>query len=232
MTERRSVNLQSLPPMRALIHELPYERPLASGRYVYSEDGAATGALETWRLTAALEGYRFLRVDLDARTASRDSALYHLILDEAGRCERLKFRFFRPGLQIVGDVLFAAETAILTREVNGERFESQCPFPAQALFWFPASAGLSLLTGVPLGTPRPALTLRQAEQFALWPVTLSASEGAAQTLVIMGQSISTRPLTVRWEDEERMMWLDEYNWPVRVQRRGLTATETRYLRYA
>ena len=220
--------------MRQLIHELPYERPIAAGRYVYFEDGVATGALESWRLTAAPEGYRFLRVDLNAQAASGNNALYHLVLDATGRCERLKFRFFRQGLHIIGDLLFAEEMAMLARQVNGERFESEWPFPAQALFWFPASTGLGLLASdVRTGDgSHPALTLKQAQHFTLWPVSLSASAGASQPLQIMGQTIATTPLTVRWENEERIMWLDEYDWPLRVQRRGLTAMETRYVRYA
>ena len=71
--------------MRFIIHELPYERPLLAGRLRYERDGQPTGAIEFWRLTDAVDGYRFLRVDLDARdAASGRSWLYHATLDAAG----------------------------------------------------------------------------------------------------------------------------------------------------
>lgn len=217
--------------MRALIHEMAYERPIAAGRYEYEEGGAATGAVELWKLTAAPEGYRFLRVDLNAEASSGDNVLYHLTLDAAGRPERLKFHFFRQRQQIRGDLLFTEETAVLTREVNGERLESEVPFAAGAPFWFPASAGLSLLARA--GAQRSAaLTLSRAQTFALWPTSLTLSPGPPRQLQIMGRTIATRMLTARWEDEERTLWLDEHHWPLRVQRGNLVATEKRYVRYA
>ena len=76
--------------MRFIIHELPYERPLLSGRLRYERDGVPSGAVESWRLTAAVDGYRFLRVDVDAREApSGRSWLYHLTLNPAGLPDRV-----------------------------------------------------------------------------------------------------------------------------------------------
>ncbi len=72
--------------MRFIIHQLPYERPIVAGQLRYERDGAPTGAVEQYRLTAAVDGYRFLRVDLDARTApSGRSTLYHLTLNPDGQ---------------------------------------------------------------------------------------------------------------------------------------------------
>ena len=89
--------------MRFLIHELPYERPLLAGRLRYRRDGAPMGAVESWRLTDAAEGYRFLRVDMDAREApSGHSHLYHATLDPSGRLEQLKFRFWGQGHEVEG----------------------------------------------------------------------------------------------------------------------------------
>ncbi len=55
--------------MRFIVHEQAYEKPIAAGQLRYERDGRATGAIESWRLTRAVEGYEILRVDLDARTA-------------------------------------------------------------------------------------------------------------------------------------------------------------------
>lgn len=225
--------------MRALIHELPYERPIAAGRYQYVQDGQATGAEEIWRLTEAQEGYRFLRVDLNATLSSGDNALYHLVLDAAGRPQRLKFHFFRTGLQIRGDMLIEDQQVVLSREINNERLETQAQFAPQMPFWFPASAGFSLLAssvaagGVSaLESGVSALTLNRAQNYALWPTTLSVREGPPEPQLLMDRLVNLRPLIVRWVDQERTLWLDQHNWPVRVQRGALVAIDKRYVRYA
>jgi hypothetical protein len=215
--------------LRRIIQELPYEQPLAAGRFAYTQDGKPTGAMETWQLTQAPEGYRFLRVDLDAGASSGDNVLYHLIVDEMGRPDRLKFHFFRQDMHLRGDLLFAAETALLTRDVNGEMQETEASFPEQTSFWFPSSAGLSLLGQARSGA---ALTLNRAKAFDLWPTSATLNEGPAETVTLMGQDVATRRVTLRWEDEHRVMWLDTHDWPVRVQRGPLLSTETRYVRYS
>lgn len=215
--------------MRKLIHELPYERPVAAGRFEYFEKGVATGALEVWQLNAVQDGYRFLRVDLNAAASSGDNVLYHLALDSVGRPQRLKFHFFRQGAQVRGDVLFGEGTALLTREVDGRRVESEAAFGPRATFWFPSGAGLGLLADAQSGA---GLTLRREDDFALWPVDLALEEGPAETVVVMGRELETRQLRVRWEDQKRVLWLDEARWPVRVRRGDLVAQERRYVRYA
>lgn len=215
--------------MRKLIHELPYERPVAAGRFEYFENGVATGAVEVWQLNAARDGYRFLRVDLNAAASSGDNVLYHMTLDAAGRPQRLKFHFFRPRTQVRGDVLFGEDTALLTREMDGRRLESEAAFEPQSLFWFPSSAGLGLLAGAQGGA---GLTLQRQEGFDLWPVDVVLEEGPAATVTVMGHAVQTRELRVRWEDQERVLWLDGAGWPVRVRRRELVAQEGRYVRYA
>ena len=65
-----------------------------------------TGAVEEWRLSDAVDGYRFLRVDLDARNApSGRSYLYHLTMDKLGNLVQLKFRLWTEGSEIIGSVL-------------------------------------------------------------------------------------------------------------------------------
>lgn len=221
--------------MRHLIHELPYETPLAAGRYQYAQAGQPTGTLESWRLTAAVDGYRLLRVDLDARAAaSGDSYLYHLMLNPAGTPERLNFRFFRPGRRIDGTLLFEPGRVTLAADVNGARHEATAHFPAGTLFWFPATAGLGLLAGLaPAGAAnQPALTLDKAADFAPLPVQLSARPGPPETLMVMGRARPAHPLTLTWTAQQRTIWLDEHHWPLKMARGPLTATATRYVRFA
>ena len=98
--------------MRFIIQEQPREKILASGRYRFEQNGVPTGAVESWRLTAVADTYRFLRVDLDAReAASGHSYLYHAVVNAEERIERLKYRFWSDALTIVGDVVLE-ETAV------------------------------------------------------------------------------------------------------------------------
>lgn len=219
--------------MRFLIHEMPYESPLSAGRYTYQQDGQPTGAVESWRLTTAVEGYRVLRVDLDAReAASGDSYLYHLLLDPAGKPERLTFRFFRPGHRVEGNLLFEAGLATLSREVNGQQHEAELALAPQSGFWFPAATGLWLLADLPVGvSDYPAVTLDRERDFDLLPVQLSLEVGTPHLVKVAGREVETRPLTIRWADQARTAWLDETGWPVQVQRRELLAVCTQYVRY-
>ncbi len=219
--------------MRSLIRELPYERPIAAGRYRYERDGEPTGAVESWRLTAAQEGYRFLRVDLNAQAApSGDSYLYHLTLDADGRPDRLSFRFFGSAFRAGGNLLFAKDTVTLARTVDGRRLEEERELTSEVAFWFPATAGLALLAEkADDGETVPAVTLDKDEQFALRLVDLHIRPGPAQPHVIMGKEIDLRPLILSWAEQQRTIWVDQHNWPLKMEREGLTAVETRYIRY-
>lgn len=220
--------------MRTLIRELPYERPIAAGRYRYERDGEPTGAIESWRLTAAQEGYHFLRVDLNAQAAeSGDSYLYHLTLDAAGRPDRLSFRFFGSDFQASGNVLFAGNTVTLARTVDGRRLEMERDLPSGYAFWFPATAGLALLARkADDGETVPGATLDKDEQFALRFLDVHIRPGRPQPDTIMGKEIVLRPLTISWADQQRTIWLDQHEWPLKMEREGLAAVETRYIRYS
>ena len=220
--------------MRALIRELPYERPIAAGRYRYERDGQPTGAIESWRLTAAQEGYRFLRVDLNAQAAaSGDSYLYHLTLDAAGRPDRLSFRFFGTAFQATGNLLFAEDALTLARTVDGRRLESERGVLPGYAFWFPATAALALLAEEAADDePMPAVTLDKEEQFALRLVNLRIRRGRPQTLPVMGDERLLQPLILSWADQQRTIWIDQHKWPLKMERPGLTAIETRYVRYS
>jgi len=241
--------------MRFLIREMDYEVRLAAGKLRYEQNGQPTGAVEEWRLNAAVEGYRFLRVDLDAREAqSGQSTLYHLVLNPAGQPERLKFRFDGNKTSIVGDAMFLGDQITLTHIENGERSEQDIELDNLAIdddrcsdrstFWFPSILGLGLLAGV--HTPhdhicrRDTITLRQPGQsdvdlnqsLFLTRREVSLQSHEQEEIVIGRESIAARPLTICWQDQIRRIWLDESgNLPLRLEQQdGLTAIETQYIR--
>lgn len=215
--------------MRSLIRELPYEKPLVAGRYLYQRDGVLTGAVESWRLSAARDGYHFLRVDLNAETGEgNDSTLYHLVLNEMSEPERLSFRHFRRGRQLVGNVLFEGPYVTLTRYAGDERFEVTLERPPDTRFWFPATVALGLVAAPGAG---PALTLNKQDDFNLWPTHLKVSASAPVSLLIMGQPVTASPVTLAWAGERRVVWHDDDPWPLQMERDGLVAVESRRLHY-
>jgi hypothetical protein len=220
--------------MRSLIHELPYEQPLAAGLLRYERDGRATGAVEHWQLTAAVEGYRFLRVDLDARdAASGESTLFHLTLNPGGRPERLRFRFFGPGCDVNGHLLFDEGRLTLSRVVNRVRHEEEMALLPGYAFWFPSTIGLGLLAGnVDQAAPLTAVTLHKATHYGLHATEVTFRHGEAGTLRVGRDELPVRLLDIRWQAQQRLLWLDEAGWPLKMKRGdGLTAVETRYIRY-
>jgi hypothetical protein len=219
--------------VRFIIHELPYERPLLAGRLRYESDGAPTGAVESWRLTAAAEGYRFLRVDLDAREApSGRSWLYHLVLNEAGRPEQLKYRFWGDGHEAGGSAVWDGDEVVASRRVDGLAYEDTARGRA---FWFPAGAGLALLAWSVGETS--AVTIRghssdPAALMALVETAVSTHLGEAQMEDVAGELLPVRPLNVTWDDQRRTVWLDARERPLRLAAHdGLTATAERLIRY-
>jgi hypothetical protein len=218
--------------MRFLVRELAYETPVAAGRFQYYRHGEPTGAVEAWRLTEALDGYRILRVDLDARAAeSGDSYLYHLLSDPAGAPERLMFRVFRLGYRIQGNVLFEPEQVTLSREVNGERRDEAWTPADDFCFWFPATAGLGALAGCLAADDQPGLTLDKASDFGLMATTLSRNEGEPEQIAVQGRPHVARLFTFRWAEQTRVVWLNEQGWPVQAQRDDLLIRQTYYVRY-
>jgi hypothetical protein len=225
--------------MRFIIHEQPFEKPLAAGLLRYEQDGRPTGTVEHWRLTDAAEGYRFFRVDLDARdSASSDSYLYHLVLNPDNRPERLKFRFFKAGTMISGDLLMENNIMTLVRDVNGQHLEETAETDNQSLFWYPSTMGLGTLVychpspdPYPTGT-FPAVTLDKAADFALKHVNVTLRTGQQENLAVAQQNVAVRPLSISWQDQLRTIWLNPHRRPVKMVRGdGLTAIETRHIHY-
>jgi hypothetical protein len=233
--------------MRFVIREQPYEKPVAAGLLRYEQDGEPTGAVEHWRLTNAAEGYRFLRVDLDAREAdSGDSYLYHLVLSPDNRPERLKFRFYNAGTMISGDVLIEDSVMTLVRDVNvqhvnnhvDKQFEETVEMDDQLLFWYPSVMSLGLLASYTIDSELlptgkfSALTLDKTADFAFKRVDLTLQVGQEEILVVAQQDVAVRPFSIRWEDQVRTLWLNPQGRPVKMVRGdGLKAVETRHIHY-
>jgi len=224
--------------MRFIIHELSYEKPIASGLWRYSRDRKPTGTLEHWRMTEAVDGFRFLRVDLDARAAeSGRSYLYHLTMDENGRPVQLKYRYWGLDLEIIGTVLFEDDAVIVTRNNKNDRRENVLQLSSGYAFWFPATTGLSLLTGMSPAKSKTAVTLRSTSDeleslMGPFVTTVNITSQDPEEVEIMGQTRTLQPITIRWQDQQRKTWLDQTNWPLMMKRGdGLTAVETRHIRY-
>ncbi len=219
--------------MRTIIHEQPYERPLSAGRLRYERDGVPTGAVESWRLTNAVDGFRFLRVDLDAReAASGRSWLYHVTLNPVGRPEQIKYRFWGDGQEASGTAVWDQGEIVAAREVNGTAWQDTA---RGAAFWFPAGTGLALLAwsaGETRGVTIETDTSDPARLMALneTPVAIEWGESAAEP--VADEHLPVKPLTVAWRDQRRTVWLDPENRPLRLRRDdGLTAVAERLVRY-
>lgn len=220
--------------MRFIIREQEHETPHAAGLLRYQLDGEQTGAVEEWRMTTATGGYRFLRVDLDAREAtSGDSYLYHLALDPAGKPMRLKFRYFNPETQVAGDLQIDERSALLSREVNGERIEEEQDLHDERGFWFPSTVALGLLAAaVGEGEQLWAIGLDRESGFGLNAVTARFEWEQEEDMDVAGQRMPVRPCSIRWNGQGRKVWLDKDYWPVKMRRPdGLEAVESRHIRY-
>ena len=218
--------------MRFLVREQTYENPVASGRLRYRVDGDDTGALETWRLNDAVDGYRLLRIDLDGRKAqSRDSYLYHLLLDPDGQPERLTYRFWGgDGHKVEGNLFFEGTQVICGRTVNGARVADIAVDRSDPLiWWFPAAVSVHTFAALDDGSYE-ALWLDREADLALKRVTVTVEHLAEATLTVMNRPVHTRQKRIAWLDEERIAWFDEHQWPIKVQHNDLTATEIRYVR--
>ena len=120
--------------MRYLLKIQPYEKPIAAGSFRYEQDGAPNGIVEHWQLSHALDGFKFFRVDVDARNhqANGYSTLYNVVLGSDGQPENVKFRHFTTtpptaenGLKLKGQIDFDEGTTFISREWNDQRIEDE-----------------------------------------------------------------------------------------------------------
>jgi hypothetical protein len=231
--------------MRFIIKEQPYERLVSAGQYRYEIENKPTGAVESWRVTAVTDGYQFLRVDLDAREAkSGHSYLYHAVVNPAEEVERLKFRFWGAGLEIVGDVVLEETAVSVTRTINNETFADVLTPPKGYRFWFPSVAGLHF-AGWRGNDPKTAVTLNgqiggpdtlaaQVVEFEYYPLITDYME-----MEVAGKMRQYSPWRIAWDDGFwRVIMRDaELGWPIGMERMGLdgsgrlTAVAVYYIQY-
>jgi hypothetical protein len=221
--------------MRFIIHEQPYEKVIAAGELRYEQDGVATGAVEKWRLTTAADSYQFLRIDLDARSApSGQSTLYHLVLNENGRPERLRFRQWRGEQKIAGNLLFEAGMITASYDVDGESVAEEMAVTDEFGFWLPSSVGLSLLARQPATTAvslRPARS-KQHALFSLFQTDIKLTWDEDEELVVMGRVRRSRPFIIQWADQQYTLWLDDQNCVLQMTGGNrVTAVATRLIHY-
>jgi hypothetical protein len=219
--------------MRFIIHELPYERPLLAGQLRYERDGEPTGAVESWRLTCAVDGYRFLRVDLDARQAlSGRSMLFHATLNPAGGLEQLKYRFWGDSLVVSGTLVSETGIWLAGRTVNGTGYQDEATGEG---FWFPAAMGLSLLIRMRGGLRAVTLETEPADpggMMGLREFDINIQSGDTERMPAGGEIVEATSLTIDWPANRRTVWMDVDNRVLRLMRYdGLSATAARLVRY-
>lgn len=221
--------------MRFVIHEQPYEQPLATGQFRYLQNGEPTGAIESWRLSAAVDGYRFLRVDLDARAAeSGRSYLFHMVLNPDNRPEQLKYLVFAQGLSISGAIVWEADDLAGARTVNDTTFEDVVP---RGEFWFPSVMGLSILSDGTVSSSAP-VELPGATLQTAWDEVAGAFRlyhtpvWLAKETTVAADGSDLMHLQVMWSDEKRELWLGSDGYPLRLSRPdGLQAEVMQFLAY-
>lgn len=221
--------------MRFIIPELSYEQPVAKGVWRYEQDGNITGAVEHWRLSAAHEGYQFLRVDLDARSApSGRSYLFHAVLDELNRPVRLKFRLWQAASETRGNVHLEKDAVLYTSGQGEGRVEEIITMPAGYKFWFPATTALGLLATSHFVGRTSAVTLLVSDSAANGPALLPLVTAVEKFRSDFepSQDRQQGPIQLFWENQQRSIWLDSSGWPLRMERQdGLAAVETQLVNY-
>jgi hypothetical protein len=154
------------------------------------------------------------------------------VVNPIGRPEQLKYRLWSSGLDVSGVVLWEDGHLTAVREVNGERFEETASGDA---FWFPAGAGLAQLmwsSGETRGVTLRSIADDAAALMALVETEVAIELGAPETLTIDNDILPVRPLSVYWDDTQRIVWIDTDGRPLRLWRSdGLTAIAERLVRY-
>ncbi len=226
--------------MRFLMREMEYEKPIASGRFRYEREGKPTGLVEAWRFTRALEGFYFLRVDMDTHNPfNQEICLYHLLLNPAMNIERLKFRYFGSRIEIEGDLQFTNHIVTLNRVIidklknTKKRQVEEISVESDAVFWFPSIVGLGLVASKDSKDSRRSfLSLDKDSYFASLRGTARFIWGEEEDTVVMRQNVAVRPCSISWDTDTVRLWLDDFGWPIGASfADGLSATEIAYLRY-
>jgi len=226
--------------MRFLIREMEYEKPVASGSLRYEQDGNPTGLVEAWRFSSALDGFHFLRVDMDANNPrNQETLLVHVLLNPDREMERMKFRYFESQIEISGDMQFNHDVITLNRIVldkfqkTEQRQLDEIPRKAGTVFSVPPTAVLSLATSLVLEDDRvPMITLDRESSFAMQEDTASFAWTMEEERAILRNVIAVRQCSICWRMKETRLWLDKTYWPVSASfSSGLSAVEIAYWRY-
>jgi hypothetical protein len=150
-----------------------------------------------------------------------------VVLDEHGRCQRLKARFWGTvdgtPYQVTADVVFDEMTLTAYRTVNGRTYEQLLDMPTGYAFWFPASMGLYTLPQV-------------ANQYTAVGVNTNFGvETAVFSLYTTTMHLSTATdgaVRYRWSSQQRTLWRDEQGFVTKMQREdGLTAVAHHTIHY-
>jgi hypothetical protein len=219
--------------MRFIIHELPYEKPLLAGQLRYERNGQFTGAVESWRLSDAVDGYRFIRIDLDARLApSGRSYLYHLTLNPAGVLEQIKYRFWGDGIEAGGTVVNQGDVWLGGRTVEQFGYEDEA---RGQWFLVPSTIGLSLMrraSGEQSAVTFSRQVVDPKQVMALIEIEVHIQSGLPDYIDAVGERLEVIPLHVVWPGHHRTVWVDQDGRPLRLWRDDdLTATAVRLVRY-
>lgn len=201
--------------MRLLMKEQPYEKRIAAGTLRYEREGQPTGTLEHWRYNHAMDGYKFLRFDLDSREASGDTFLCTILVDTNGRLENVRWRFYNGDFRARGQILFEGNHATAVREVAGEQFEAEVVLTNGMAFFVPAVMGLWLFKDQVVQTAV-MLDKSQRQPAAFMKlISLPAQLEAVDNGFVLYQA-----------EHRYEVALGEHGWPVKVVwPDGLTAVE-------
>ena len=215
--------------MRFIIREQEYERLLAAGRLNYR-----SGVLESWRLTAAVDGFRVLRIDLDRRSsAASGSTLVHMLLDSNDRLERLKLRDFSLDASATVDILAEGNLLIISRNCKGGVVRDEFTLPSGFGLLLPTGIGLALFVrSCKEESVASALSLDVEQCYAPSLTSVEINPLDEEKLTVTGQTLAVRPYLIRQDEMRRTIWLDEYGLPVRLDdHQGRQAIEDRYVRH-
>jgi len=226
--------------MRFLMREMEYETPVASGNLRFERNGEATGLVEAWKFTKALDGYSFLRIDVDSNSPyNQEITLVHVLLNRHMTIERLKFRFFGTQFDVDGDVQFDRNLMTLNRLISDKdkntkkRLVEEFPFDPYTVFIFPTIANLALITlAIPEDGQRAYVMLDKDGHFSSQFGNAQIKWGEEEDREISRRKVAVRPCSISWDTGQARLWLDELNWPVRASLSDdVLAAEVAYWRY-
>jgi hypothetical protein len=220
--------------MRFLIREQEFETPIASGRFQYEKEGQPAGVIESWRLTEVINDYSFLRIDLDKRESDQEqSILFHVVLNPAGKPERVKARLISMESSMLSDISIQEQSALLTGEINGKRFEDEKKYGSNTIFWFRTVIGYGLLARNSGIDKKPLGLEFNFRKVSLMNQKIAITEiGTSEVLDKGHGNFVVRPYLISWNNKRKRVWLDDGNWPIKMDfGNNLMATDTQPIRY-